>query len=217
VDLAGLTAVAPGGLGYVAVFVGALVDATAVPFPGRLLLVAAGALAAAGHLALGPLWLAAAAGAVAGDHLWYLAGRLGARRLLGFYSRLSVASARCEMSAARYLERYGALAIVIGRFVASMRVLACPLAGSSGVAYSRFLACDVAGALLWAGVFVLLGYGLGEPAVRAAERWGVVPVAVAAGALGLAGVAAAGVHRLRRRRWHGPAAGRRPPSGVRPR
>src|SRR5712691_7370503 len=77
---------------YLGLFLAALIDATGFPFPGRALLVAAGAATAEdwGHVAL--MTAAGALGAVVGDHLWYAAGRLGAgdrlTRLLHALARL---------------------------------------------------------------------------------------------------------------------------------
>src|SRR5256885_4084672 len=57
---------------YLVVFVGALIDATGIPFPGRLILVAAGALPPprGGHPVLGVL--PRAPGAAPPPHLLYL-------------------------------------------------------------------------------------------------------------------------------------------------
>src|SRR4026208_2494936 len=90
---------------HIGLFLTALIDATGLPFPGRALLVAAGATmatgwgdgptlhpgAAAGAPLAAPgapvatgwsdvltMTLAAALGATSGDHVWYAAGRLGA-------------------------------------------------------------------------------------------------------------------------------------------
>src|SRR6185295_13892721 len=98
---------------YLGLFLATLIDATGFPFPGRVVLMAAGAL-----------------GAVVGDHLWYLAGHLGAAdRLTALYCKLSLASGRCEARARARFDRFGPLAIVIGRFVAGVRVFAAPMAG----------------------------------------------------------------------------------------
>ena len=66
---------------YAVVFVATLVDATAIPFPGRIILAAAGALAATGDASLTLLIAMGAAGVVITDHLWYFAGSLGAEPL----------------------------------------------------------------------------------------------------------------------------------------
>jgi membrane-associated protein len=188
---------------YLGLFLAALIDATGFPFPGRALLVAAGAAMAKdwGQVAL--MTAAGALGASAGDHLWYAAGRLGAAdRLTRLYCRLSLASGRCE-ARARF-DRFGPLAIVIGRFVAGVRLLAAPMAGGGAISYPRFLFFDLLGAVAWSGLFVSLGYALGVPARALIERhgWGVL---VAFAVLTVAGPGAIILVRLARRRRHGPA------------
>ena len=54
---------------YLVVFVGALVDATGFPFPGRLLLAAAGAYAAAGHASVTAFIALGALGALLTDQV----------------------------------------------------------------------------------------------------------------------------------------------------
>jgi membrane protein DedA with SNARE-associated domain len=188
---------------YVIVLVGAAIDATGLPFPGRVLLVAAGALAAGQPVSLAALVVVGAAGAVAGDHLWYFAGRLGSQRLLRTYCALSVSSGRCERTTTDYFRRFGPLTIVIGRYVAGVRLLAWPLAARSGVRYPTFLVLDVAGALLWSATWVLLGWFFADRWQAVAEHAGTVLAAAVGASLVLgAGVA---VFRLWRRRSHGPA------------
>ena len=67
---------------YEVVFVGALIDATGLPFPGRLVLAAAGALSEAHGLSVAAVIALGAAGAMITDHVWYFVGRLGSDRLL---------------------------------------------------------------------------------------------------------------------------------------
>jgi membrane protein DedA with SNARE-associated domain len=189
--------------GYVVVLVATVIDATGFPFPGRVLLIATGSLAASGRLNLALLIAAGALGAIIGDHLWYLSGRFGGTRLLSLYCRLSLGSGRCVERTTDYFTRYGAWAIVIGRFVAGVRIFAAPLAGSGGMRYPTFLACEVGGAVVWSSLFVLLGWLVGDRWITAADR-----VGGAALALGLVAVLAAGVvlvGRLRRRARHGAA------------
>src|SRR5437867_8621068 len=110
------------------VFLVAAIDSTGVPFPGRLLLVIAGARAASdGQAGLAVLF--AAAGALAGDHFLFLLGRLGGKRVHALYCRWAMTSGRCRDRSRRYIERYGAAAIVLGRFVATVRLLTALLAG----------------------------------------------------------------------------------------
>jgi hypothetical protein len=60
------------------VLVATLIDATGLPFPGRILLIAAGASTTDPWRAV-TLTAAGSLGALVGDHLWYMAGRLGDR------------------------------------------------------------------------------------------------------------------------------------------
>jgi membrane protein DedA with SNARE-associated domain len=169
---------------YAVVFVATVIDATGVPFPGRILLAAAGALAASTSdvsvllvIALG------AAGVVVSDHLWYFAGALGTDRLLlRAYCRLTGNTSDCRDRATGWLERFGTLIIVVGRFVAVVRMVAWPLARAHGVRYPMFLALDVPAAVVWTAVWVGLGWLLGEQWADASEpmRWVGGAIAVAA-------------------------------------
>jgi membrane protein DedA with SNARE-associated domain len=191
---------------YAGLFLAALIDATGLPFPGRLLLVTAGAAMATGWEQVALLSAAGALGAVVGDHLWYAAGRLGAAdRLTALYCTLSLASGRCEARARSRFDRFGALALVVGRFVAGVRLFAAPMAGGGAISYPRFLLFELIGGLAWAGLFVALGYALGAPARALLERhgWGVAFAALAL--LTVAGPAVIVLVRLGRRRRHGPA------------
>ena len=139
---------------YSVVFVATLIDATAIPFPGRILLAAAGAFAAAGERSVTMVIASGAAGVVITDHVWYFAGHLGGDRLLRLYCRLTFSSPDCARRTTDWFKRYGPLTIVVGRFVAAVRVLAWPMARGHGVRYPLFLALDVGGR---AGVDVDLG------------------------------------------------------------
>jgi membrane protein DedA with SNARE-associated domain len=191
---------------YPAVLLGTLIDATGFPFPGRLLLVVAGSLTATGRVELLPVALLGVLGTMVGDHLWYFAGFLGAERLLGLYCRLSLSSQRCMATTGEYFRKYGALAILIGRFVAGVRIFAWPVAGASGVGYARFVLYDFVGAVVWCGAFVGIGYALGGNWMRA--KGGLAAVGMTTAALSIALIVAPlGFRLLRRSRFGAARAG----------
>ena len=168
---------------YACVLVAATIDASAFPFPGRLVLLAAGMLVAAGRVDLFAVIAAGTAGAVAGDHLWYFGGRLARGRLRTLHRWLAGRQSAAATDPSEYLRRHGGGVILIGRFVAMVRVLVWPFASAHGIGYGRFLAWDLVAATLWAGLFVLGGYVFGRPALALMERFsGPVVVAAAAGA-----------------------------------
>jgi membrane protein DedA with SNARE-associated domain len=200
---------------YLGLLLVALIDATGLPFPGRALLVAAGATMAAGWGNVAIMSLAAALGALVGDHLWYAAGRLGAgERITALYCRLSLASGRCEERSRSRFQRFGPLAIVIGRFVAGVRFVVTPMAGGGALAYPRFLLYEAIGALAWAGTFITLGYALGAPGRALMTRHGHGPILLGLTVLALAPLIIV-LTRIARRRRHGPASAGAPlPAGV---
>jgi membrane protein DedA with SNARE-associated domain len=149
---------------FAVVFLGAIVDAIGVPFPGRIMLITAGSMAdAARDHGSGTLLVIAVAvvGTVVGDHVWYLLGRLTGRRLLDRYGRRLRISGPRLATADRFLRRYGGIALILGRFATTLRIVITPLAASRGMSYARFLTFDFAGAVLWAGGFVWLGRAVG--------------------------------------------------------
>jgi membrane protein DedA with SNARE-associated domain len=187
---------------YTIVFIAATIDATGLPFPGRLLLITAGALAGNG-LEASRVILSAAAGAFVGDHVLYLLGRLGGDKVLSLYCRWTMGSSRCIEKARSYFRRFGGVTIVIGRFVTGVRLFAAALAGSGGIRYSSFVFFDVIGILVWASTYALLGHFLGARAAGAVGPYANVVLMIG---IGLALVPPALiVCRLWRRRRHGPA------------
>lgn len=165
---------------YLVVFVGALIDSTGIPFPGRLILVAAGAFAARGDLNPVILVLLGAAGVSLTDHLWYFTGSLGLDRVVRGICRWTLSAELCARRTADWFDRYGSLTIVLGRFFAGVRLLAWPLARPHGVRYPTFLLFDAIASVLWSAVWVGLGWFLGEHALDAAADAGWVGVAMAA-------------------------------------
>jgi membrane-associated protein len=170
-----------------------------VVVPGELALVLGGALAQQGRV---PLWAAVtagAAGAAVGDSLGYALGHRVGERLLARIPRRLVRPRQVERATA-LLRRLGGRAVFVGRFTAALRALVPGLAGTAGVPYRTFLGYNLAGGVLWAATFVLLGYAAG-PAWRTAERVagraGLVPLGVL-----VAGAAAAALVRRRRSGRH---------------
>ena len=53
-------------------------------------------------------------------------------------------------------------AVILGRFVALLRICAGPLAGLSQMPYPKFLLCNFIGAASWASIMVTLAYFAGR-------------------------------------------------------
>jgi len=130
------------------------------PFlPGDSLLFAAGAFAARGSLSAAALFLALSLAAVLGNTVNYSVGRYLAPRMekgLRF-----VKHEHLQRTHAFY-EKYGGITIVITRFMPIIRTFAPFVAGIGAMSYRRFTAYNVAGGVLWVGLFVFAGYFFGN-------------------------------------------------------
>jgi membrane protein DedA with SNARE-associated domain len=145
--------------GYAAVFVLVAAESLGIPLPGETVLVAAATYAGATHhLSIWFVFLVGAGAAVIGDTAGYWIGDLGGYRLLRRYGRY-VHIDESKIKVGRYLfDRRGGAVVFFGRFVLILRTYAAFLAGTNKMHYPRFLAFNVSGGLLWAGLYCALAY-----------------------------------------------------------
>lgn len=151
---------------YPIVFIGTLVDAIGIPFPGRLLLVAAGAAAGAdGNPVIAVIVLASLAASLM-DHVWYAAGGWAARWVTRTFPRLIQAAAGAPGSPIERLvgvaRANAGLAIIAGRYFSSVRIAVWPVLMTTRVGYTRFLGFDAIASVSWAATWVLTGWFLGD-------------------------------------------------------
>jgi len=64
-----------------------------------------------------------------------------------------------------FFERWGGIAIILGRFVPFVRTFAPFLAGVGSMQYRHFLAYNVIGGLAWVGLFAAAGHFFGGLAI----------------------------------------------------
>jgi membrane-associated protein len=135
------------------------------PFlPGDSLVFAAALLVVSLGIPLWLLILVAAAAAIAGDIVGYAIGARLGRRL--FKPDAKIFKPKYRDQADAFLSRYGALALVLARFVPIVRTFVPPVVGTSSVPYRRFLLWNIVGGLAWAITLCLAGFWLGKiPAV----------------------------------------------------
>ncbi|GAA1019827.1 MULTISPECIES: DedA family protein [Amycolatopsis] len=155
---------------YLLVGLVVMVESLGIPLPGEIVLVSA-ALLASSHSGLNPVWIGAlaTAGAIIGDSIGYLIGRKGGKRLFAWAGRKFPKHFGPDhiASAERMFHKRGMWAVFFGRFVAVLRILAGPLAGSLNMHYPRFLIANALGGIVWAGGTTALIYYLGV----VADKW----------------------------------------------
>ena len=129
--------------------------------PGDSLLVTAGVFAASGQLRISTLLLLVPLCAIAGDQIGYWIGRKAGQTLYRREDSLVFRRSHLER-AHQFYETYGGKTVILARFIPIVRTFCPPVAGAAQMPYSRYLAYDVAGGLLWGGGMILGGYFLGR-------------------------------------------------------
>ena len=144
--------------GYGVVFAAMVLESAGLPLPGETVTLLGGYAAGSGHLNLAGVIAAASSGAMVGDSIGYWVGRRAGWPLLLRVGRwLRQSPEQMETLRSQFLNHAGK-SVLLGRFVAVLRVLAGPMAGAVGMPYGRFLLCNCTGALLWATTMVSLAW-----------------------------------------------------------
>jgi membrane protein DedA with SNARE-associated domain len=148
--------------GYTLLFCWVLAEQGAIPLPSIPLLLAAGSLARAGRLQFGLALAACVAGALIADTLWFQLGRRRGPRVLRWICRISLEPDSCVRSTEDVFGKYGMRSLLVSKFVPGLNAVAAPLAGNSDASVWRFYVFDAAGAVLWSGAYLALGYVFSE-------------------------------------------------------
>ena len=168
----------PSELGYVALFVGTLLE-------GETIVFLAGLAAHHGYLSF-PLVLAVAVtGGFLSDQILFHVGRRYGERV---FARFPGIAARVPRAQA-LLKRWDVLAILLVRFLYGLRIAAPIVIGSCGIAPWRLALFDFLGAVLWALVVGGLGYFAGQAVQYWIARLDLTLVLALMGAALLAGTA----------------------------
>jgi undecaprenyl-diphosphatase len=129
-----------------------------VVFPGEFAVLLGGGIAGDGRVAIVPLvaivWVCSALG----DSVTFVLGRRLGRPFLVRRGPAFGLTARRLERLDRWLERYGAPAVCLGRLLPLARPFGPFIVGSTRFPYRRFLPWNLLGTLLFALVFCLLGY-----------------------------------------------------------
>ncbi len=163
-----------------------------LPIPEEIVLVIAGfichRLAADPTVTIQLMIIVCIASILAGDLIPFMLGRVFGPRLLRLRFLRFVVSRQRLATFDRWFRRRGDLVIFFARFVPGLRTVAYFTAGTMRMRWLRFLTLDVAGILLVAPTFALIGYFAGEvidEAITKIKTWerGILMIVVAIGTL----------------------------------
>jgi membrane-associated protein len=146
--------------------------------PGEAAVVIGGVLASRGHLSLATLTAVVVVAAVTGPMVGYEIGSRMGDRLFGARAMRRMPGG--PQRARTALRDRGALAVLLGRFVAFVRAVMPAAAGAVRVPYRTFLLYNVIGGIVWGVGYCLLGYLAGSAYSAVESRVGTgLAVAVA--------------------------------------
>ena len=148
--------------GYLAIFLGILLENLGIPLPGETVTIVGGFLAGSNEL---NYWLVlgnAIAGAVIGGNCGYWIGRVGGWPFLLQVGKIFRISEVRLLSIKEQFTENAAKAVFFGRFFALLRIFASPLAGIAEMPFGKFLIYNVAGATVWGSVMVTLAFFAGR-------------------------------------------------------
>jgi membrane protein DedA with SNARE-associated domain len=148
--------------GYWTVFIGILLENTGIPIPGETITLVGGFLAGNDELNYWLVLGSAIVGATLGDNFGYWIGRYGGWKLLTRVGKLFRIQETQLLELRNQFSENAAKAVFLGRFIALLRIFAGPLAGSAHMPYLKFIACNFAGAALWATIMVSLSFFAGK-------------------------------------------------------
>jgi len=143
---------------YSILFVSGLLERARAPLLFSPVLVAAGALAAAGGMRFDlALWLALIS-CIAGDQLWYELGRRRGNSVLSTLCRVSFEPDSCVRRSKMFFEKGSNRTLLFSKWLPGISHVVPAVAGLSGVQPERFFLMNVAGSALWILALMLAGY-----------------------------------------------------------
>lgn len=137
------------------------------PFlPGDSLLFAAGFFAHNGGFNIFMLLAAAWVAAILGDQCNFMIGHFFGRKIVASGKVKAMTPERVKKTE-DFLDKWGHLAIFLGRFFPFIRTFVPFLAGMGGMHWKNFVIFNILGGVCWSTLFTLLGYFFGGiPAVQ---------------------------------------------------
>lgn len=121
-----------------------------------------GGAASQGVMPVGALWLTVYTALVVGDNTGFFVGRKFGRPVLLKFGTRIIKAGTLER-AEKFFLRYGTRAVFFSRFI--FATIAAPLnvlAGASALPWRKYLPAEMAGQVVWATMYVSLGYFLGD-------------------------------------------------------
>lgn len=181
---------------YLVLLISGLLERIGAPLLFSPVLVAAGALAAAGQMRFDvAVWIALAT-CIGGDTLWYELGRKKGDSVLSMLCRISLEPDSCVRRSKVFFEKSANRTLLFSKWLPGVSHVVPAVAGLSGVDRQRFFVMNAAGSAIWIVVLMLAGH---LPVERMHVASAVAPIVFEASLVVLA--ANVGIKYLQRRKF----------------
>jgi len=164
------------GYAVVALFVGG--ESVGIPVPGETVLLTAAAFAGRGHLSIIGVIIASIAGIISGGSGGYWIGHTAGQRVVVRYGRWAGITPERLDHTREFFASYGARAVMVGRFIPIVRILASIVAGISNMPFARFSVYNAIAGIVWSVLFGLLGFEFARDLPRLENRVGQAGIVV---------------------------------------
>ncbi len=141
-----------------------------IPVPGDMVMMYAGYRVHLGLLLWYQALLCGITATILGSCILYNIGRKGGRPLLKKYGRFLHLTDRRQSRIESWLNRYGGLAVFLGRLIPGMRCGSSFVAGTFGVSFPIFVVASAASATVWWSIFLYIGSQVGRRVAPIVER-----------------------------------------------
>lgn len=148
--------------GYRGIVLLMALESACIPLPSEIIMPFSGYLVAAGQFNLWWVALAGATGSLLGSLIAYYVGLRGGRPLIEKYGRYLLISRRDLDRADRWFERFGDVAVFVGRLLPVVRTFISLPAGIARVRLLRFVVLTFLGSYLWCLALAWIGVKMGE-------------------------------------------------------
>jgi membrane protein DedA with SNARE-associated domain/rhodanese-related sulfurtransferase len=162
------------GHAYAILFVWVLVEQLGLPIPSIPLLLTAGTLSATHRVSFATSLIAVLMACIISESSWYALGRRYGARVIRLLCKMSLEASTCVSKTESYFTRRGGETLLFAKFIPGLSTVSAPIAGQTGMPYSRFLLYDLSGAMLWSLSFLLAGRFFGDLAKRSTAFFGLL-------------------------------------------
>ncbi|WP_066343198.1 DedA family protein [Geminocystis sp. NIES-3708] len=153
-------------LGYMGIALLMFLENLFPPIPSELIMPLAGFTVSQGKMELIPAIVAGVIGTILGAFPWYYFGKLvdesRLEKLADKYGKWIFVSATDISKANQWFNKYGNIAVFLGRLVPGIRTLISLPAGINNMNMSSFIIYSTIGTLLWVSLLTGSGYVLGD-------------------------------------------------------